>query len=217
MGSYEDEYRKYYTEVKAKLNVKSDKKDYRDGNVLKNEEVLCLESTKDIYPKTDYNYNAIELNEDGEKKSNDLSERIEFRGTYGGIENYTGGNGAIDIPYGGRNYYGNNMGSNLNNKVEEKNILMKWGNRIIIELSLTVVLFVGVIVLKAMPYKEAQSIYATCKEVINTDFDYKVFIEDIKTINIMDEIDKLKVNLKIDDDVKVKSDDVIENETEVGS
>ncbi|MBU3136634.1 hypothetical protein KPL39_10190 [Clostridium gasigenes] len=218
MGSYEEEYRKYYSNTKAKLNIKSDNKSSINESDLEKEGILDLNSAKDIYPKTNYNNGESNIYSKEENKSKYLVEGCQEReackgtGTYRGINNYNnsnsykGGDG-----YNGKNYYGYNGGHDLNGKVEEKNLLGKWGNRIIFELVLTVVLFICVIGMKSLPYKEAKTVYTSCKEIVNKDFDYKEFIEEVKTINFMEEIDKIKVSLKIDEAIKTKSEDVIDS------
>ncbi|MBU3103793.1 hypothetical protein [Clostridium gasigenes] len=218
MGSYEEEYRKYYSNTKAKLNIKSDNKLSINESDLEKEGILDLNSAKDIYPKTNYNNGESNIYRKEENKSKYLvggcqeRESCKGTGTYRGINNYNnsnsykGGDG-----YNGKNYYGYNGVHDLNGKVEEKNLLGKWGNRIIFELVLTVVLFICVIGMKSLPYKEAKTVYTACKEIVNKDFDYKEFIEEVKTINFMEEIDKIKVSLKIDEAIKTKSEDVIDS------
>lgn len=219
MGSYEEEYRKYYSTTKAKFNIKSDIKPSKKKSTLEKEEMFGLDSARDIYPKTNYNYGKNNTYNKEKNKSNYLVEGYEERGTYKGIGTYSGINNyntsnsykGID-GYNGKHYYGYNGGHNLNSNVEEKKLLGKWGNRIIFELVLTVVLFACVIGMKSLPYKEAKIVYAACKEIVNKDFDYKGFIEDVRTINFMEKIDKIKVNLKIDESsIKTKSADVIES------
>lgn len=199
MGNYEDEYRKYYSDAKAKLNIKSAKKEPEP----KNEVLVNVDLNRDIYPKMKNNY--IEENNLTEKleKSNFLTEEYKKIGTYSGIDNY---NNSRVGSYGHRSYYGYDGRNSFDGKVEEKTLLNKWGNRVILKLVITVGLFISVVTLKYLPYEEAKTVYIACKEVVSKDFDYKEFIEDVKTINIIEEVDKLKVNLKIDEDgVKVEN------------
>lgn len=199
MGNYEDEYRKYYSDAKAKLNIKSAKNE----SELKNEVLVNVDLNRDIYPKMKNNY--IEENNLTEKleRSNFLTEEYKKIGTYSGIDNY---NNSRAGSYGHRSYYGYDGRNSFDGKVEEKTLLNKWGNRVILKLVITVGLFISVMTLKYLPYEEAKTVYIACKEVVSKDFDYKEFIEDVKTINIIEEVDKLKVNLKIDEDgVKVEN------------
>lgn len=204
MGNYEEEYRKYYSDTKAKLNIKSSKKQIE----FKNEVMVNLDSDRDIYPKINNEY--VEHNELSPiiRKSNYLLEGYEAdgeykpRGTYSGIDNY---NNSKMAGYEAKSYYGYNGRNDFNGKVEEKPFLNQWGNRVIFKLVITVGLFISVIALKSMPYDEAKVVYTVCKEVVSKDFNYKEFVEDIKTININDEMDKLKVNFKIDEeDIQVE-------------
>lgn len=207
MGSYEDEYRKYYSDAKSKLNIKSEIKSYKSKSNLKDEEILNFNSSRDIYPKAKYDYGEGDIYSKEEKKENYIiedKERGTYKGigTYSGINNYNNQNSYRGFDgYNGRSYYGNSVEHNLN-AGEEENILSKWGKRVIIELVLTVVLFVLVIGVKTLPYKEAKNIYGSFKEIVNINFDYKNFIEDVRTIDVVKEVDKIKENLKI------KSEDV---------
>lgn len=205
MGSYEEEYKKYYAEAKARLNIKSNKKESAKKNKLQSNEILGIKPEVDIYPKTEYKYENI--NEDNkEVTDNSIYENKKYyliesgmkKGTYSGIENYNGMNNYRGLEeYGGRSYYGNN-GTGNKDKVE-KTLIERIGNTFIIQLALTLVLFISVIALKNLPYKESATIYEACKEVVSNNFDYKVFIEDVKNINIKEEVEKIKVNLKIDE------------------
>lgn len=198
MGSYEDEYRKYYSDVKAKLNIKSAKKDIK----LKNESIVNIESNMDIYPKIN-NECREEKNVSKGSGNNYLISSYETKGAYKNIGTYTGIDNYNNIKsdnYGARSYYGYNGRNSFDGKSEEKTLLNKWGNRVIFKLAITVGLFISVIALKSLPYEEAKAVYTACKEVVSKDFDYKEFIEEVKTINITEEMDKIKVNLKIDED-----------------
>ena len=118
MGSYEEEYRKYYSNTKAKLNIKSDNKSSINESDLEKEQILDLNSAKDIYPKTNYNNGENNIYSKEENKSKYLVEGCQEReackgiGTYRGINNYNnsnsykGGDG-----YNGKNYYGYNGGT----------------------------------------------------------------------------------------------------------
>lgn len=199
MGNYEDEYRKYYSDAKAKLNIKSAKKKAE----LKNELMINSDSNMDIYPKIKNDY--IEDNSLPKKpsKTNYIIEGYEMGGAYKCIGTYTGIDNYNNIKsdsYGARSYYGYNVRNSFDGKSEEKTLLNKFGNRFILKLSITVGLFISVIALKSLPYEETKAVYTACKEVVSKNFDYKEFIEEVKTINIIEEVDKLKVNLKIDED-----------------
>lgn len=202
MGSYEDEYRKYYSDAKSKLNIKSEIKSYKNKSNLKDEEILNFNSSMDIYPKAKYEYGEGDTYNKEEKKVNYIiedKERGTYKGigTYSGINNYNNQNSYRGFDgYNGRTYYGNVGEQNLN-AGEEENILSKWGKRVIIELFLTVVLFVLVIGVKTLPYKEAKNIYGSFKEIVNINFDYKNFIEDVRTIDVVKEVSKIKENFKI--------------------
>lgn len=199
MGNYEEAYRKYYSDAKAKFNIKSSKKELE----LKNEVIVNLDSDRDIYPKGKSDYEVDNTSPNGMYKNNCLIDGCEqnknykMMGTYSGIDNY---NNSKMSGYESRPYYGYNGRNSFNDNIEEKTFLNKLGNRIILKLAITVGLFIAVITLKSIPYEEAKVVYTACKEVISKDFDYKEFVEDIKTINITEEMDKLKVNLKIEDE-----------------
>ena len=237
MGSYEDEYRKYYLDARAKLKIKSDNRLFKNKSDLLKKRTLNFDSFEDIYPKKKYNekniYNDeniytdedIYIDEDiytGENVYSRKKESIDTRkinkggdsyrgvGTYRGIDSYNDNQnnyGGFDS-YNGRAYYGNNLYTGLNTIKEEKSVLSRLGNRIIIELLLTLLLFASVIGIKALPYKETRAIYTTFKGIVNTGFEYNDFMEYVKTIDVMKEINDIKENLNIDEYKEIESDDI---------
>ena len=200
MGSYEEEYRKYYSNTKAKLNIKSEIKSYTNKYTLEKEKKINLNSSDDIYPKSNYIHDEGDIYNKEEQRINYIIEdsgkgTYKGVGTYSGIENYNNQNSYRG--FDGSAYYVNSARQNSNSGGEEKNILSNWGKRVAIELFLTLVLFVSVIGIKNLPYKESKTVYGFFKEIVNTNFDYKNFIEDVITIDVMKEVDKIKENLKI--------------------
>ena len=203
MGNYDDEYRKYYLNAKEKINVKLQE----DKSEREKAGILGVDSSEDIYPKANYNYEESNIYNEAEDKK--IGKPM---GTYTGINNYNNNNSYKGMDgHNARAYYGYNGSSNLNKGVEENKLLGKWVNRIIFELVLTVILFASAIALRSLPYEQTKTVYRSCKEIVNKDFDYNLFIETTKKINFMEELYKIKVNLKIDDAIKVKSGDVLDN------
>lgn len=206
MGSYEDEYKKYYSDIKAKIKVKSNNK---KESILKKED-MNINSSMDIYPKSNRNINIYDNKE--EKHSNLIIDKDELKtykevGTYSGISNYnTLNSNKSNSRYSRDSYYGYNSKNNSEQNAEE-NLLGKWGNRIIFKLVITIVLFISIIGLKILPYEETKAVYTMCKEIVSKDFDYKNFIEDVKTINIIDEMEKVKESLKTNDPVGIYKQD----------
>lgn len=219
MGSYEEEYRRYYSDAKAKMNIKEEELEvegFLKGSESKKIEVINSNDNRDIYPKRNYLYEDEVEPYNQEKRDSYLVEnnyKEQVRGTYRGINNYNimNGNRGSDV-YSGRNYYGYSGGRDFNNGVEEKNMLGKLANKFIFQLAVTFVLFAAVITMKSIPNEESKQVYADCKEAIDKNFDYKEFIDDVKTVNIMEEVNKLKVNLKIDDSIKTGTEDIKETE-----
>lgn len=243
MGSYEDEYRKYYLDTKTKLKIKSDKRSLKNKSDSLKKRTLNFDSFEDIYPKKKYNeknvysdekiytdeniYRDEEIYSDeniytdkeiySTKKESINTKTINkggnsYRGigTYRGIDSYNNNQnnyGGFD-GYNGRAYYGNNLYNGLNIIKEEKSVLSKLGNRIIIELLLTLLLFASVIGIKSLPYKETRAIYTTFKGIVNTGFEYKDFMEYVKTIDVMKEINNIKENLNIDEYREIESGDI---------
>ena len=213
MGIYEEEYRKYYSDTKAKLNIKSDRKKFEGKEVLKNEEALKLDLSGDIYPKKNYEetnnkiYNSENINfiTEGYEKKNYKVEEI-LCGTYKGLESYSGlssYNGVSNYNnyrnfdgYSGRIHYGYDGGKKTNESIKEKNLIDKFMNRFIIKLVLTGVLFLFIIGFKFSPYEETKVIYTNFKSLVNANFEYKEFIEDVKTIDVMKEMNDIKDNIK---------------------
>ncbi|MGL5353049.1 MAG: hypothetical protein ACRDA5_06970 [Clostridium sp.] len=212
MGGYEEEYRKYYSDAKAKMNIKEeDEVEYLKNNEYKKIGGESIDNSIDIYPKRNYEYDSVDYVERDNKYLSENTSGLmqgQFRGTYRGIDSYnnTIGNKGSDV-YSGRNYYGYNGGGDFNNGVEQKNMLGKLANKFIFQLVVTFILFAAVITMKSIPNEQSKEVYAACKEAINKNFDYKEFIEDVKTVNIMDEVNKLKVNLNLDDAIKTGTDE----------
>lgn len=222
MGSYEDEYKKYYSEAKAKMNIKEN-----DDVFLKEDKLGEIEEENrrydtDIYPKRNYlnedegKYSRGESDDRYLSENRDIFSREQPRGTYRGIGSYniSNGNKGADL-YSGRNYYGYSGGREFNNSIEHKNMLGKLANKFIFQLTGTFILFACVITIKSLPNEQTKQVYAVCKAAIDKNFDYKEFIDDVKTVNIMDEVNKLKVNLKIDDAIKTGGEKNKENEPAV--
>lgn len=214
MGNYEEAYKKYYSDAKAKLNIKSPKKEYD----FKSEVMVNLDSSRDVYPKVSHSYEETNSLSKEINKFDAYEEYSNYttRGTYSGLDNYNNQNNYSGRDgYGVRPYYGQRGRGEFNGNIKEENLLGKWGNRAIIKLAITVGLFVSVIVLKSLPYEEAKVVYTACKEVVSNDFDYKNFIEDIKTFNIIEEVDKLKVDINKEEEVDKLNEE--ENLNDVGT
>lgn len=226
MGNYEDAYRDYYLDTKAKLKIKTDSK----KTYFKNKNVFNEELLEDIYPKMNYESSKDEIyNEDYENSSYDFEvddyEKDEYiiennnsknvkkntgiiegtlGGTYRGLESYSGINNYNNINrqrgfevYNGSSYYGQVGGENLNVGNPMNNLVGSWINRFIIKLALTVALFIFVVGLKYSPYEKTRNIYTSFKVAVDKDFKYEEFIETVKTIDIMEKVNEFKESLQM--------------------
>ncbi|GAB6169305.1 hypothetical protein JCM1393_17650 [Clostridium carnis] len=81
-----------------------------------------------------------------------------------------------------RGSYGYNYRNSYQNGQDDSK-KMGYINWFIIRLIGTSLLFLLVFSLKILPNKEAKDIYATCKEVVSTDFQYKDFFNNLKNIS----------------------------------
>lgn len=163
MGNYRDEYMKYYEELKNKSKGRKDS----NSNSNKKNEVNSIEmqdETEDIYPS--YRQQSYSY----------------YRGSGHGY-NYR------SPSHGGYNY----RGQYNRQDVTPENYLNKYLRRTIYRLMGTALLFVGVLCLKSMPYKEASKAYITCKSIIDKNFDY-----DKLMISIKEATDEVQNVFKID-------------------